>query len=142
MKIPDKLMQTFKSRAQKIEIEEEQKNPIPGADPESTGDPGEAAAPDLEILESLNDTLSWICSTADGMAKKQGFPGLGEVPPDQLGELLTIVAKRNLPGSVIEKSPETAVVAILGGIGVQNYLAYKNKLQEQKKQQSKSENKE
>lgn len=129
IKVPENLISRFRVQAESA------------PDPEAmNGTESPEYSGDLEILESLNETLSWICKTGDSMAKQRGFPGLGDVPPDQLGDLLTIVAKRNLPGSVIEKSPETACVAILAGIGVQNYLAHREKMQS-KPEPAKQENK-
>lgn len=132
LKVPENLMEKFKIQAERIKHESE---------PEFEGEFGISGSAEnlearhVEALESINDTLSWIVSFGNDMAHQNNLPGTGKVPPEQVADLLTIIAKRNASPEFLQKSPEIAGVTILGGIAVSNYLAY----QENKKANRKPE---
>lgn len=76
------------------------------------------------FLDVAEKTLTFAFNAIDEHCKQRQLPGLGKVNPDELSELSFIVAKKHIPASYLQNSPEIALVSVLGGIAVNNYLAF------------------
>lgn len=91
---------------------------------------GETPAPGIP-LASADKALAWIVAYADKTAKKNSLPGIEDMEPKELAELIRICLVDLKQEKILEKSPLLMLGTVGTGILVQNYLAW---VQNQKKE--------
>lgn len=78
-----------------------------------------------DTLQELQNFSKWASNTLDDFAKGAGYPGLGQVPPDKLGELLGSWADKRLPDYIKTKTEDATLLTLLGSIAWMNYSHYR-----------------
>lgn len=85
-----------------------------------------------KALKFFNQAIGVGLKSFDDKMKDKDLPGLGDMNPERLAELTTIVGERNLPDYILEKTPELSLISILAGIASMNVIALRKKKKQKK----------
>lgn len=116
--IPRELLDSLNDSVESDRVSENGvENGTPDVDPEKLN----------KLIENVNFMFSWGYGVADDYCKEKDLPGFGSLDLDDLAELSTIVAKKNIPLEKLKHTPEVALAVILSGVAGQNLIALRKK---------------